>query len=70
MAKYVYLVTFYSTNGKFDEIRDTARVNDILHRLQQKQAKILSVEPSLGNAGGGVAGVYVIMYEADAPIEL
>lgn len=70
MAKYVYLANFYSNNGKFDEIRDTARTNEILHKLQQKQAKIISIEPSMGNAGDGVAAVYVITYEAEAPVEL
>jgi len=69
MAKYVYLATFYSNTGKFDEVKDTARTNEILPKLQQKQAKIISVEPSLGNAAGGVAAVYVITYEADEPVE-
>lgn len=69
MAKYVYLATFYSNTGKFDEVRDTARMNEILHKLQQKNTKIISVEPSLGNAGDGVAAVFVITYEAEEPVE-
>ena len=70
MAKFVYLVNFYSATGKFDEVRDTARINEILQKLQNKKANIISITPALGDAGGGVAAVCAVVYEAGAPIEL
>lgn len=69
MAKYVYIATFLSSSGKFDEFRDTARMNDILHHLQERKAGILSVQPALGGQTGAVSAVYLITYEAEVPVE-
>lgn len=70
MAKYVHLITFYSATGKFDEVRDTVRINDVLRKLQDKKANIVSITPVLGDASGGVAEICMIVYEAGAPVEV
>lgn len=70
MAKFVQLLTFYSAGGKFDEVKDTHRLNEVLKALQDDKATIISVLPAAGGAGTGTAAVYVITYEAPAPVEI
>ncbi|MFH0769258.1 MAG: hypothetical protein V1932_06805 [Chloroflexota bacterium] len=72
MAVFVQLCTF-SSAGKFDEKKDTHKINEVLTKLQNNGAKIMSITPSMGSMGMGtlgsnIAAVYVITYEASAPI--
>lgn len=53
--------------GHFDDKKETARVNDVMRKLQEKGAKILDVEVTLGVYNGSHA-VYLITYEAVTPI--
>lgn len=68
MPIFVQLVTFSSSGGKFDERKDTDRINQFLLTLQQNHARIISVIPSVGGSMGSTAAVYVITYEAIKPI--
>ncbi|MBI2288090.1 MAG: hypothetical protein HYY41_06000 [Chloroflexi bacterium] len=70
MPKFVQLVTFESTGGKFDERKDTNRINEFLEVLQTNGAIIISVTPSLGGQAAKTSAVYVITYEAPSPISL
>jgi len=72
---FIQLVTFTSVGGKFNEKKDTHKVNEVLTKLQNKGAKIMSITPSVGGIGSAgplvsssIAAVYVITYEAPAPI--
>jgi tagatose-1,6-bisphosphate aldolase len=53
----------------FDDKKDTARVNDVMRKLQEKGAKILDVKVPVGVYNGSHA-VYLITYEADNHIEI
>ncbi len=70
MAKFVYLVNFFSNSGRFDEVKDTKRLNDILAKLQHNNAVIISVTPSVAPVAAAVSSIYIITYEAPAPIEI
>ena len=70
MAKFVQLVTFRSSSTKFDERKDTRRINEFLVKLQNNGATVINVIPSIGGDIGNVAAVYVIIYEAPAPVAI
>ena len=55
--KFVQLVTFYSVAGKFDETRDTQRLNDVLKIIQDNKATVISVVPSMAAAASAVSAV-------------
>ncbi len=62
MGIFVQLVTFSSSRGRFDEIKDTDRINQFLSILQENGARIISVIPSIGGSTSDTAAVYVITY--------
>ena len=72
MPIFVQLVTFSSSGGKFDERKDTRRVNEVLTELQSKGARIINITPSVGGKGdavlGSVSALYLITYEASGAI--
>ena len=70
MPKFVQLVTFESSSGKFNEEKDTKRINKVLEELQRNKATIISVTPSVGGGMTNTAAVYVILYEANTPINI
>jgi hypothetical protein len=64
-----YLKTIcFSTNVRFDSEKDDREVNNILQRLQDRGAEIRDITVRLAG-GTGATALYVIEYEADAPIE-
>ena len=69
MAIFVQLVTFSSSRGSFDGLKDTVTINEYLSILQRRGAVIKSVTPSIGGKMEVISAVYVITYEADEPIE-
>ena len=64
MPTFVQMLSFYSARQRFDEKRDTERLNEVMKELQEKGAKILDVKVSLA----GSAAVYIITYQADSPL--
>jgi len=70
----VFVQLFYtqSMTGIVDYRKDTKSLNRILAYLQGRGAKIVDVKVSMGMKEGSVkAGVmYLIVYEADTPIEV
>ena len=66
MPTFVQMLSFYSARQRFDEKRDTERLNEVMKELQEKGAKILDVRVSLA----GNAAVYVITYQADGPLAI
>jgi D-arabinose 5-phosphate isomerase GutQ len=69
MGKFVQLVTFESSSGRFDERKDTETINGWMRYLQNEGAEIISVTPALGGQMAKSSAVYVILYEAEEPIE-
>ena len=75
MPIFVQLVTFSSGGGKFDEKKDTRKINEVLAKLQDSGAEIRGITSSIGGMGSGmgvgsVSAVYVITYEAPAPVAI
>ena len=71
MKTYVQLASFQSISGKFDEQKDSRRINEILGKLQDRGAKIIGIRASAGGSGtSNVTAVYLISYEANEPIEI
>ena len=76
MGIFVQLVTFSSAGGKFDEKKDTTRINEYLSWLQKGGARIVSVNLSVGGGvgasslvgGANIPATCLITYEAPAPI--
>ena len=56
--------------GKFDEKKDTQRINDILNKLQTDNAIVKSILPAMAGDIAGTHSVYIISYEAPAPISI
>jgi len=70
MPVFVQLVSSFSTSGKFDVRNESALLNTILKRLQDKGAKILDLKLGFGNLEHVTTVVYMIMYEAQKPVEV
>ncbi len=71
MSIFVQLASFQSISGKFDEKKDSQRINEILSKLREKGAKIEGISASIGGSGGANAtAIYLITYEANASIEI
>ena len=70
MAKFVQLVTFETSSGKFNAEKDTKSINIVLEELQRNKATIISVTLSVGGGMTNTAAVYVILYEANTPINI
>jgi hypothetical protein len=60
----------FSTGGRFDSSKDDAEVNRVLQRLQSGGGVIHAITPRLAGREMGATLVYVIEYDADAPIDL
>jgi predicted CoA-binding protein len=70
MPIFVRLISFHSGGGQFDTKKDSRALNEVLQKLQDKGAHILSITPAMG--GGtlqGIAATYTVTYEAPSPIE-
>ena len=63
MPTFVQMLSFYSARQRFDEKKDTGRLNEVMKELQEKGAKLLDKVSLAGNAA-----VYVITYQADSPL--
>jgi len=70
MARFVYLMECPSIGGWFDKAEDNQRINEILANLQANRATIISVTRSLANASSANSSVYLITYDATAPIDV
>ena len=70
MPIFVQLVTFSTGGGKFDEKKDTRKINEVLAKLQDNGAEITDVTPAIGGMPINAPAVYVITYEAAAPIAI
>ena len=66
MPIFIQLVTFSSSTGKFNADGDTQAINEVLQRLQDKGARIISIVPQIG---GATSAVYTITYEAPKQIK-
>ncbi len=70
MSMFVQLATFSSASGKFDEKKDSRSINEILRKLQDKGVRIVGISASIAGELSNATAVYVITYEANAPIEI
>lgn len=70
MSVFLQIASFTSVSGKFDETKDTQSINEKLQKLQDRGAKIIGVNVSLGGAESIVSAIYTITYEASAPIQI
>ena len=69
MPIYVALVHFKTLTGVFDVVKDTQKLNSVLHMLQMKGAKILDIKATAFPKGEHRASaIYVIIYEAEKPL--
>ena len=71
MPMFVQLVTFSSERGKFEEKKDTHKINKVLAKLQDSGAEIRGITLSIAGMGFSAASaVYVITYEAPVPVAI
>jgi len=70
MPIFVQLVTFSTGGGKFDEKKDTSKINQVLAKLQDNGAEIRDVTLSVGGMVLSVSAVYIVTYNAPAPIAI
>jgi hypothetical protein len=68
MPVYVALWATDTMLGRFDDKKDTKKLNEILELIQSKGGKILDVKVSLGGKENRVSAVYLILYEANIPL--
>lgn len=67
MAKFISTVSF-TTGRSFRSEEDDPKVNEVLQKLQTAGAAILDIELKLAGRASGVVAVYLIQYEAPAPL--
>ena len=67
MPKFIRTVSF-TTGRSFKSEEDDPKVNEVLQKLQTAGAEILDIEVKLAGRASGVVAVYLIQYEAPAPI--
>ena len=66
MPTFIQLAVFSTSKGKFDQKKDTKRLNEIMEKLQNEEARILDVKATLSV---GLA-VYLITYESSKPLTI
>jgi tagatose-1,6-bisphosphate aldolase len=69
MPVFVQILSFRSQRQDFNERKDTETINSALKELQEKGARIIDVKVNLAGTIS-TAAVYLITYEADAPITI
>jgi hypothetical protein len=69
MPVFVQMLSFRSSRQDFNETKDTERINEVLKELQEKGARIIDVKVNLAGTIS-TAAIYLITYDADAPISL
>ena len=67
MPKFISTVSF-TTGRSFKSEEDDPKVNEVLQKLQNAGAEILDIDVKLAGRASGVVAVYLIQYEAPAPI--
>jgi hypothetical protein len=65
--RFIATVSF-STGRSFDAKKDDPEVNRVLEAIQRAGAKILQIQVTLAGQEAGATSLYVIEYEAEAPI--
>ena len=61
---FVQLASFSTSSGKFDQKKDTKRLNEIMEKLQHEGARILDVKLTLSVG----SAVYLVTYESAKPL--
>ena len=69
MPVFVQMLSFRSSRQDFNETKDTERINEVLKELQEKGGRIIDVKVNLAGTIS-TAAIYLIIYEADSPINL
>jgi len=64
MPIFVQLASFSTSKGKFDQKKDTKRLNEIMEKLQHEGARILDVKVTLSVG----SAVYLVTYESAKPL--
>ena len=65
--RFIATVSF-STSKSFDPEKDDPQVNRVLEAIQKAGAKVVQIQVRLAGREMGATSLYVIEYEADAPI--
>jgi len=67
--RFIATVSF-STGRSFDAEKDDREVNQVLEALQRGGAELRNIRVKLAGREMGATSLYVIEYEAAAPIEV
>jgi len=67
---FVHLVSDFTTSGKFNVRKQTETINHILKEIQEKGAKVLDIRVGIGGQEHIVSLIYIILYEAEKPINI